>query len=329
MPKGIDEEKVTPWLLEHVGGLSDPLTYELIAGGRSNLTFRITDANGRKVVLRRPPLGHVLATAHDVLREHRILSGLQGTGVPVPPVLAACDDESVNGAAFYVMDLVEGIVITTGEQIAALTDDARQSLALDLADVLAALHAVDLEATGLTTLAKHDGYVQRQIKRWTAQWEASKTRDLPAIDEVAALLGQDVPEQRRTAIAHGDYRVGNCITDPVAGKVAAVLDWELCTLGDPLADVGYVAMWWADPPGMPPVEVFTSRYAERSGLPLDDLDFYVALSAFRLAVIGEGVYARYRAGVMGDEAVDLTFMEAGVSHRAQTALDALTRYRSR
>jgi aminoglycoside phosphotransferase (APT) family kinase protein len=329
VPKGIDAPRLVPWLLEHVDGLTEPVSFTLIAGGRSNLTFRVEDDAGRRLVLRRPPLGHVLATAHDVLREHRILSALQGTGVPVAPVVAACDDIEVNGAPFYVMELVEGLVVTTGDQVASIDEGARQRIAVDLADVLADLHAVDLKATGLDTLARHDGYVARQVKRWTTQWEASKTRELPAIDEVAAQLAERTPPQLRTVIAHGDYRIGNCLVDPEAGEVNAVLDWELCTLGDPLADVGYVAMWWPDPAGMPPVETFTGRYAERSGLPLDDLDFYVALAAFRLAVIGEGVYARYRAGVMGDDDVDLTLMGAGVTHRVQVAVDAMERHRSR
>ena len=320
--RGIDEANVTAWMAEHVGA-APPLTYELIAGGRSNLTYAVTDAAGRRMVLRRPPLGHVLATAHDVAREHRIISALVPTPVPVAPTLGLCEDPAVNEAPFYVMDFVDGVVVDTPQKGDALTQEVRDALAFDLVDVLADLHAVDVAEVGLDTLARHGGYVERQLKRWTAQWEASKTREVPAIDEVRDRLAADIPPQQRVSIAHGDYRLGNCMSDPEAGRIKAVLDWELCTLGDPLADLGFLGLWWADLEGFGPFERLVERYAATTGLDVSRLPYYVALAAFRLAVIGEGVYRRYLEGVMGDEDVDLEFMKAGVADRAERALAAL------
>ena len=321
--RGIDESNVTAWLADNVGA-APPITYDLIAGGRSNLTYAMTDGTGRRMVLRRPPLGHVLATAHDVAREHRIISALAPTPVPVAPTLGLCEDVEVNEAPFYVMDFVDGVVIDTPDKANALSQEVRDNLALHLGEVLADLHDVDIAAVGLDTLARHEGYVERQIKRWSTQWEASKTRDLPALDEVQRRLAADIPTQQRVSIAHGDYRIGNCMSDPEAGRIQAVLDWELCTLGDPLADLGYLGLWWDEVPGFGPFDRVVERYEERTGLDVSNLGYYIAFAAFRLAVIGEGVYRRYLEGVMGDDAVDLDFMKEGVAQRAQVALDALS-----
>ena len=244
--QGIDEPKVSAWLGEHVEGAEGPFDFQLIAGGRSNLTFRVTDAAGHAFVLRRPPLGHVLATAHDMAREHTIIAAVGKTDVPVPPALGVCTDDEVNGAPFYVMGYVPGVVLDSVERAAALPMELRAPASEHLVDVLADLHAVDIDAVGLGNLAKREGYVERQVKRWTAQWEGSKTRELPAIDEVARRLREHMPVQRGSVIAHGDYRFGNCLTDVEHGRIAGVLDWELCTLGDPLADVGYMGVYWYD-----------------------------------------------------------------------------------
>ena len=245
--RGIDEAPVSAWLAAHVPGAVPPFSFALIAGGRSNLTYAVTDAAGRRVVLRRPPLGHVLATAHDMAREHRIISALVGTAVPVPTTFALCTDTDVNGAPFYVMSYVDGVVLDSPEKGAALPAAVRRDVAFDLVDVLAELHLVDVDAVGLGDLAKRTGYVERQLKRWSAQWRDSKTRELPAIEEVEAGLRARIPVQQAVTIAHGDYRFGNCLVDPAAGRLAGVLDWELCTLGDPLADVGYLRVYWTDP----------------------------------------------------------------------------------
>ena len=217
---GIDEERVGAWLAEHVAGSAPPFAFELIAGGHSNLTFKATDANGWRLVVRRPPLGHVLATAHDMGREHRVIAALGPTPVPVAPTFGLCEDEAVNGAPFYVMEFVDGIVLDSPGQVGRPQPRRAPggSPGDDLIDILAALHAVDVDAVGLGDLARRDGYIERQLKRWTKQWEASKTRDLPAIEEVQRRLVARVPEQHGTAIVHGDYRLGNCLVDPLSGE---------------------------------------------------------------------------------------------------------------
>ena len=249
MVPGLDVERVGAWLEANVDGVRGPFTVELIGGGRSNLTYTVTGADGRRLVVRRPPLGHVLATAHDMAREHRIITAIGPTAVPVPPTLGLCTDEAVNGAPFYVMGHVDGVVLDTPVKGEQLEPAVRLAASHDLVDVLADLHAVDVDAVGLGDLARRDGYIERQLKRWSTQWANSRTRDLPAIDEVAERLATRVPRQREVVVAHGDYRFGNCLTDPASGRIAAVLDWELCTLGDPLADVGYLGVYWTDPGG--------------------------------------------------------------------------------
>jgi aminoglycoside phosphotransferase (APT) family kinase protein len=335
---GIDHDRVSAWIAGTVDGAVPPFRFSLIEGGRSNLTYRVTDASGRRYVLRRPPLGHVLATAHDVAREHRIISAVGRTGVPVAPALGVCTDESVNGAPFYVMGFVDGVVLDSPERAAGLTTEVKRDLSHDLIDVLADLHAVDVDAVGLGDLAKREGYVERQVRRWTTQWENSRTRELPAIDEVARRLASDIPIQVGVSIAHGDYRFGNCLVDTASHRVTAVLDWELCTLGDPLADVGYLGVYWVrddgsgsrpnDPTGaggFPSYRDLVERYAARTGRDVSRIDYYVAFSAFRLAVISEGVYARYVNGAMGD-AIDpelLASFRDGVDMLAEGALAML------
>ena len=334
--QGIDEARVGAWLDANVEGATGPYGYELIAGGRSNLTFRVTDANGMRMVLRRPPLGHVLATAHDMAREHRIISAVGSTGVPVPRCLGLCTDEEVNGAPFYVMAFVDGVVLDSPDKGELLPQHLRTAASEHLVDVLADLHAVDIDAVGLGDLAKREGYVERQVKRWSTQWENSKTRELPAIEEVSRLLSRDIPVQQGVSIAHGDYRFGNVLTDVNQGRVAAVLDWELCTLGDPLADLGYIGIYWTDPgqpinrandpsglAGFPAYDDLVERYARRTGRDVSNIGYYKAFSSFRLAVISEGVYARYLKGAMGNQEFDPTPMKLGTENLAEAALAAL------
>lgn len=334
--QGIDEQRVGAWLDENIDGASGPYSYELIAGGRSNITFKVTDAHGKHMVLRRPPLGHVLATAHDMAREHKIISAVGKTGVPVPPTLGLCTDEAVNGAPFYVMSFVEGVVLDSPEKSHLLPENLRMTASEDLVDVLADLHAVDVDAVGLGDLAKRDGYVERQVKRWSTQWANSKTRELPAIEEVAQLLAANIPVQQGVAIAHGDFRFGNVLTSVTTGKITAVLDWELCTLGDPLADLGYIGIYWTDPgepvmrfndpsglPGYATYDHLVERYAKRTGFDVSNIGYYKAFASFRLAVISEGVYARYLHGAMGDQSVDLEPLKLGTENLAEAALRAL------
>ena len=337
--QGIDIERVTSWLATNIPGAVAPFSFDLIAGGRSNLTFRVSGADGTQFVLRRPPLGHVLATAHDMAREYRIIAAVGTTGVPVPPALGLCTDPEVNGVPFYVMGFVDGVVLDSPEKAAALTPELKVAASEHLIDVLADLHAVDVDAVGLGDLAKREGYVERQVKRWSTQWEQSKTRELPAIDEVARRLRERIPTQKGVSIAHGDYRFGNCLTDVGQGRIAAVLDWELCTLGDPLADVGYLGVYWNDGDatqarandptpagGFPTYSALLDRYSARTGRDLSDIDYYVAFSCWRLAVISEGVYARYLHGAMGNqEAVDFDTFKVGTEGLAERALTAVRR----
>jgi aminoglycoside phosphotransferase (APT) family kinase protein len=312
-PKGIHAANVTEWFVAHAADVVPPLSFQLIAGGRSNLTYRVDDAAGHAWVLRRPPLGHVLPTAHDMGREHRIISALAPTDVPVPEVVGLCDDEAVNGASFYVMEFVEGAILRDRAAAEPLGHDARVHAGEQIADVLARIHDVDVDAVGLGELGRKEAYIERQLRRWHRQWEGSKTRELPVVDEVHAALSEKIPEQGPAAIVHGDYRLDNCLVAP-DGSIAAVLDWELCTLGDPLADMGLLLVYWSEPAdgyaalgdsatlldGFPTRAELSARYAERSGRDLSDVDYYVAFGYWKLACILEGVHARYRAGVMGE-----------------------------
>ena len=338
--QGIDVAPVSRWLEHNIPGAVAPFTFDLIAGGRSNLTFKVAGADGTPFVLRRPPLGHVLATAHDMAREHRIIAAVGTTSVPVPPALGLCTDEAVNGAPFYVMGFVDGVVLDNPDKAALMAPELRVPASHHLIDVLADLHDVDVDAVGLGDLAKREGYVERQLKRWSTQWEQSKTRELPAIDEVARRLSEHIPVQQGVSIAHGDYRFGNCLTDVTAGRIAAVLDWELCTLGDPLADVGYLGAYWFDGEaanlrandptpagGFPAYSAMVERYATRTGRDVGNIDYYVAFSCWRLAVISEGVFARYLHGAMGkQDGVDFDSFRIGTDGLAERALSAVRRF---
>ena len=290
-------------------------TVELIAGGMSNLTYVVSSAAG-DVVLRRPPTSSVLPTAHDMAREHRVLSGLAGTAVPVPRTLALCGDPAVLGAPFYVMEKVDGVIVSKGLPPGfADTAEDRTALAWGLVDVLADLHAVDPVAVGLGDFGRPGGFLERQVRRWTRQWEASRDQDRPLLDGLAAELTASVPDSPSGPLVHGDYRLDNCLLDPdEPGRIRAVLDWEMSTLGDPLADVGLLLVYWqqhddAVPrptvtppitglPGFPSRRAVAARYAERSGRDISALPWYVAFGFFKLAVIVTGIVARVRAGAM-------------------------------
>lgn len=333
---GIDSAAVTSWIDAHVAGVEGPYRFAQIAGGRSNITFKVTDSRGFAFVLRRPPLGHVLATAHDMAREHRIIAAVGTTAVPVPRTLGLCEDPAVNGAPFYVMEFVDGEVLDSPDKGRLLDPSLRRGASEHLVDILADLHDVDIDAVGLGDLARRTGYVDRQIKRWTTQWENSKTRELPSMERVRERLAGSVPEQQGAVIAHGDFRFGNCLVDLAVGRVAAVLDWELCTLGDPLADLGYMGVYWSDDAtganrdndptgagGFLSYDEIVERYARRTGRDVSRVRWYVAFSSWRLAVITEGVYRRYRDGAMGNDGFDAGPIKAGVELLADAALRAL------
>ena len=327
---------VGAWLEDRIPSAELPFDYQAIHGGLSNLTFLVTEASGRRWVLRRPPLGKALGTAHDMGREVKVVSALHATDVPVPPVVGYCDDEAVNGAPFYVMDFVDGIVLRGPDEAAAYPRaETRHRIGHGLVDTLVAIHEVDPDEAGLGDLGRRDGYVERQLTRWSGQWEKSKTRSLPVVEEVHRRLAASIPEQVETTIVHGDYRLDNVIYD-AEGKVAAVVDWELCTLGDPRADLGLLMVYWTDPeddgialfrpatsePGFPRRSELLDRYRERSGRDLSGIEFFVALGYWKLAIIAEGVLSRFRGGQYGEdsrEAVDA--FSTAVEKLAEAALE--------
>jgi aminoglycoside phosphotransferase (APT) family kinase protein len=338
-PDGIERAGLEAWFEANVPGVDLPLAFERISGGRSNLTYGVADAAGRRWALRRPPLGKRLASAHDMGREHRIISALQDTPVPVPPVVGLCEDESVNGAPFYVMDFVPGPVLR--DRAAAereFEERDRRAIGERVADTLVSIHEIDADAVGVGDLGKREDYVARQLHRWHGQWEKSKTSEVPLVDEVHERLVARIPEQGPATIVHGDYRLDNMIlTD--AGEIAAVVDWELCTLGDPLADVGMLMVYWSeegDPlmplfeaptlaAGFPGREELRERYEERSGRDLAELDFYVALGSWKLAIILQGVYARFARGQYGEGTAEGAEEFAKIVERLAEAADEAER----
>jgi aminoglycoside phosphotransferase (APT) family kinase protein len=331
---GVDLDALRPYFANHVEDATDrPLNASLIAGGRSNLTYVIGDGE-REWVLRRPPLGHVLPTAHDMGREYRVLSGLAPTDVPVPRPLAFCEDVDVIGAPFYVMEKVDGVILRTPDESAALASGDARRCSEELVDVLARIHAVDYEAAGLGDFGHPHGFLERQVRRWGEQWERSQTRPLASIEELARRLRAALPTSPAPTIVHGDYRLDNTMLatdDP--GRVVAVLDWEMATLGDPLTDVGLFLLYWgqgdaqaiatgrsipADAGFLTSDEVI-ERYARASGRPVDNLDFYVVLAAYKLAIIVEGIHARFLMGKTLGEGFDT--MGDAVERLAAWALD--------
>ncbi len=310
-PEGVDLARLRPWFAAHVEGADDaPLHAELIAGGRSNLTYAIAQGSSTWV-LRRPPLGHVVATAHDMGREFRVISALADSTVPVPRAFAFCDDVEVNGAPFYVMERVDGQILRTPEEMATLAPEDPRRISHDLVDVLARLHAVDFESVGLGDFGRPDGFLARNVARWGKQWQANKTRELPSLDEVARRLGVALPESGPPAIVHGDYRLDNTMLaqdDP--GRIIAVLDWEMSTLGDPLTDLALLLVYWgteagpaiasgagiATVPGFLSRDEIVERYAQQSGRSVEHLDFYLVFAMYKLAIILEGINARFLMG---------------------------------
>jgi aminoglycoside phosphotransferase (APT) family kinase protein len=335
---GIDVPAVSEWLTANASGAVGPFTFDPITGGHSNITMTVTGADGRRFVLRRPPLGHVLASAHDMEREHRIIAGLQTSDVPVPTIAGLCTDTSVNGTPFYVMDFVDGHVLRTAEASAeALDEPARANASHSLVDTMAKIHSVDLDTAGLSQLGRHEGYIARQLKRWYGQWNQGKTRDLATVDTVHARLLERIPEQGPATIVHGDYRLDNCMVDS-SGEVIAVLDWEICTLGDPLADLGLLQVYWTGPDddasawtgsattatGFWNRQQLADRYAEVSGRDISQLDFYVAFAYWKLACILEGVYSRYLGGALGEQdPASLEAFKQQVDNAATSAAERL------
>ena len=335
--EGINLPHVTAWISERTD-ITPPLRFKLIAGGRSNMTFTVTDAAGRRFVLRRPPLGKLLPSAHDMAREHRLMAALADSPVPVPRLVGLCQDPAVNARDFYVMHFLDGLVVRSVDIGRSLSEPVRSRMCHELIDTLCALHRVDIDAVGLGTLAKRDGYIERQLKRWSEQWAQSKTRELPLIDQVRQALAAKLPTPSKPTIAHGDYRLSNCMMNPL-GPVVGVLDWELCTLGEPMADLGGLLGYWHDPsdptqggdaettglPGFLTQDEMAGLYAEKMKANLATVNYYRAFANWRLACIGQGVYARYLAGQQGaqDENIDLSAYNDSIAHRVERAANRL------
>jgi aminoglycoside phosphotransferase (APT) family kinase protein len=314
--EGIDRAGVEGWFEENVPEAKPPLSFERISGGRSNLTFGVRDSEGRAWALRRPPLGKRLGSAHDMGREHRVIAALQETPVPVPPVVGLCEDDAVNGAPFYVMGFVEGPILRSAEDAKRFDEGERREIGERVVDTLVAIHQVDPDAVGLGELGRKEAYVKRQLRRWYGQWEKSKTRELPAVDGVHERLSARIPEQGAATIVHGDYRLDNMIFHPTEPRLLAILDWELSTLGHPLADFTYNLMVWrlestlfrgvADADfaglGLPTEAEYVAAYCRRTGRDgIADLEWYMAYNMFRLAAILQGIMGRVVDGTAASE----------------------------
>ena len=333
---GIDEVDVSAWMSAHVDAVA-PMTFELIAGGRSNLTYRVVDASGRAFALRRPPTSHVLPTAHDMVREHTVISALYPLGIPVAQPLGLCVDEEVNERPFYVMEFVDGAILRDRGEAERTFDEVTRGVIGDhLAATLAQLHDVDVEGAGLGDLARHDGYIERQLRRWRTQYEQMHVEGVDhggLIEAVGDELRARIPLQQRASVVHGDYRLDNTVLDE-NGRVRAILDWEICTLGDPIADLGLLMVYWAEPTdptvsllGVAPTTAkgFATRdqvleaYASHSSLDLSYVAYYQAFGYWKLACIMQGVFARYSAGAAGGDQGSVTEYPTHILMLAQSA----------
>ena len=340
---GINEANVAAWMGEHVGA-TPPLTFELIAGGRSNLTYRVTDANGRSFALRRPPTSHVLPTAHDMVREFTIISALHPLGIPVAQPLGLCVQDEVNERPFYVMEFVDGAILRNKDEAEATFDAAiRGVIGSNLAATLSQLHNVDVAAAGLSELARHDGYIERQLRRWRGQYEQMQVEGVEyggIVEAVGDQLSAEIPAQQRVSVVHGDYRLDNTVLDE-HGAVRAILDWEICTLGDPMADLGVLLCYWSEPDDPPVVSFgaapttadgFATReqvlqsYAEHSSLDVSHVAYYQAFGYWKLACILQGVYARYSAGATAGDQGSVAEFPRHIAMLAETAKQTLEQH---
>ncbi|QLL07645.1 phosphotransferase family protein [Mycobacterium vicinigordonae] len=326
---GVDAEALSRWLAVLGIDAAGPLRLQRIGLGQSNLTYRVTDDDGQAWVLRRPPLGHLLASAHDVVREARIIAALADTDVPVPRILGVTADSEFTDAPLVLMEFVDGLVVDTQEIAEELTGEHRRRIALSLPRTLAKIHAVDLAEVGLEDLASHKPYAQRQLKRWAGQWELSKTRELPELDELTRRLQACIPEQRETSLVHGDFHLRNLITSPQTGEIVATLDWELSTLGDPVADMGSLLTYWLESgettsadyepttlSGFPDRAEMTRLYIDETGRDPAAVQYWHVLGLWKLAIIAEGVMRR---------AIDEPKNKAAAGTPTTTRIDAIVR----
>lgn len=307
----LDLRALTGWLDRTVaGGVAGELTARLVAGGRSNPTYALGDGE-REWILRRPPHGLVLPTAHDMGREYRVLTALADTAVPVPATVGICRDADVIGAPFYVMERLDGVTLRTREDTAELSVPQRRALSEAMVTTLAALHDVDPVAVGLGDWGRPDGYLRRQLDRWHRQWEASATRDRPEVTDLLQRLGAAVPDSSPAGIVHGDFKIDNMMVDRAdPTRILGVLDWEMSTRGDPLADLGILASFWDQQgedfnpisagatalPGFAARDEVVARYAELRGVDVASITWYMVFADVKIAVILEGINARHRQG---------------------------------
>jgi aminoglycoside phosphotransferase (APT) family kinase protein len=341
-PEGYEVEAVEAWIAEHVDGLSPPLQWTRLHGGHSNLTYRIDDSQGRSAVIRRPPQGELLPKAHDMSREWALISALGPTPVPVPEALGFCESPDITGTWFYVMGLVDGHPLYSVDDTRAYVPEGeRRKMAFSFIDVLAALHDVDPDAVGLGDLGKKDSYVGRQLKTWYRSWTSSiEPADFDDIraHELQRFFLEHLPDQGPARIVHGDYGVHNCLVGPDC-TIAAVVDWEISTLGDPLADLAYALNQWPDPtdpeppppegatapPGFPTRSELAARYGDRTGRDLALLDYYVGFNRWKTAAIVHGVYARYCEGKKSTDGIDLEEMRQRITRSLDLAEAAVNR----
>ncbi len=341
-PEGYRVDAVEEWVGQNVPSLTPPFHWHRLEGGHSNLTFLLRDQRGKKAVIRRPPQGELLPKAHDMSREWALISALGPTPVPVAEALGFCESPDVTGAWFYVMGFVEGHPLYNAEDTETyVPPDLRERMAFSFIDVLADLHAIDPDDVGLGTLGKKDGYVARQLKTWYRSWQASIDGagfDDPRAHSLQQYFLDHMPDQGPARIVHGDYGVHNCLVGADC-RIAAVLDWEISTLGDPLADLAYALNQWGDPedarpllpdvatapPGFPPRSRLAERYGERTGRDLARLDYYVGFNRWKTAAIVHGVYARYMEGKKSAEGVDLPHMRERIDTALAMAEEAVER----
>ena len=345
-PEGYQVNAVEDWVRQNVPELTPPFSWIRLEGGHSNLTYQINDQNGRSAVIRRPPQGELLPKAHDMSREWALIKALSTTNVPVPKPYGFCEDPGVTGAWFYIMGLIDGKPLYNSEDTQALVPQSRrETLAHSFFDALADLHQVDPDAVGLGELGKRDSYVGRQIKTWYRSWTSSVSGanfDDERAHSLQAYFLEHLPDQGPTRVVHGDYGLHNCLFGADC-TVAAIVDWEISTLGDPLADLAYALNPWPDPSderpiapesatsleGFPPRSVLAQRYAERTGRDLSNLSYYVAFNRWKSACIVHGVYARYMEGKKSTEGVDLETLRTRIDLSLELAVEAIDRGYSR
>ncbi|GAA1966007.1 phosphotransferase family protein [Nocardioides panacihumi] len=316
---GLDLPRLSDWFADHVPGVAPgeiALSARRISGGKSNLTYEVSDGSSVWIV-RRPPLGHVLATAHDMVREHRVMTALRDTVVPVPTTYALCEDTAVVGAPFYVMEKVDGVPYRGRAELEALGRERTRAVSERLVDTLVALHAVDPAAVGLGDFGRPEGFLARQVARWKKQMDASHHRDLPAADELHERLAASIPPEGAAGIVHGDFRLDNALVDTGTDRINAVVDWEMATLGDPLTDLALTLVYQrlagfdggtvsdvSNAPGYLTESEILARYDAASHRDLSRFGFYLGLAAFKLAAILEGIHYRYLAGQTVGEGFD-------------------------